>query len=88
MGTQDTGVGTWGRRDSSQQGGRAALTCLMAALKAPRMAAAPPQSLFIPGMVVWGGTEGTQSEREQVSAPPATVPRPCPAPRGGSPRPV
>lgn len=38
------------------------LTCLMAALKAPRMAAAPPQSLFIPGMVVWGwgkaGREG------------------------------
>lgn len=35
--------------------GGAALTCLMAALKAPRTAAAPPQSLFIPGMVVWKG---------------------------------
>lgn len=28
------------------------LTCLIVALKAPKMAAAPPQSLFIPGMVV------------------------------------
>lgn len=28
------------------------LTCLTAARKAPRMAAAPPQSLFIPGMLV------------------------------------
>lgn len=28
------------------------LTCLMVALNAPRMAAAPPQSLFIPGIVV------------------------------------
>lgn len=29
------------------------LTCLMVALKAPRIAAAPPQSLFIPGIVVY-----------------------------------
>lgn len=27
-------------------------TCLTVALKAPKMAAAPPQSLFIPGIVV------------------------------------
>jgi hypothetical protein len=40
------------------------LTCLMAALKAPRMAAAPPQSRFIPGMVVCSSTKGPQ---ERVS---------------------
>lgn len=39
---------------------RAPLTCLTAALKAPRTAAAPPQSLFIPGMVVCEGRKGRE----------------------------
>ena len=36
------------------------LTCFTAALKAPRMPAAPPQSLFIPSMEVY------QKENETV----------------------
>lgn len=41
-----------GRKKEACPGGKAQLTCLTVALKAPKMAAAPPQSLFIPGMVV------------------------------------
>lgn len=37
-----------------------ALTCLIVALKAPRMAAAPPQSRFIPGIVVCRDIRGPE----------------------------
>lgn len=50
--------GALGRRTREED--RAPLTCLTAALKAPRTAAAPPQSLFIPGMVVCGGRKGRE----------------------------
>lgn len=62
------------------------LTCFTAALKAPRMAAAPPQSLFIPGMVVYGWHKRTGQGKWVLvaghSAPPAPPPWAPQGPRG------
>lgn len=52
------GGALWGEGPRGEDG--AAPTCLTAALKAPSTAAAPPQSLFIPGMVVCGWHRGTR----------------------------
>lgn len=62
------------------------LTCFTAALKAPRMAAAPPQSLFIPGMVVYGWHKRTgQGKWVLVGRPQCPA---CPRPAGpGAPEP-
>lgn len=78
--------------------GGATLTCLMAALKAPRMAAAPPQSRFIPGMVVcrqhkdWERGERLLTRPAKASVPthshtgpPRGSPRPQDSQPGGGP---
>lgn len=94
-GPQGPGAGVWrgtvpatqtqgalGRRTREED--RAHLTCLMAALKAPRTAAAPPQSLFIPGMVVCGGGKGRERGKCMLTPQQQCSPPRCPheGPRG------